>query len=86
MKSMRANVFRGVNNFQIEEVEKPRAGIGDAVIRVTLTTICGTDLHIVRGEYPVLPGLTIGHEPDHLPVRSCERSWLIRSANSAFSF
>ena len=56
MKSMRANVFRGVNNFQIEEVQKPRAGIGDAVIRVTLTTICGTDLHIVRGEYPVLPG------------------------------
>jgi threonine dehydrogenase-like Zn-dependent dehydrogenase len=33
------------------------------VIRVTLTTICGTDLHIVRGEYPVKPGLIIGHEP-----------------------
>jgi len=33
------------------------------VIRVTLTTICGTDLHIVRGEYPVRPGLVIGHEP-----------------------
>jgi threonine dehydrogenase-like Zn-dependent dehydrogenase len=60
---MRANVFRGVNNFHIEEVEKPRAGIGEAVIRVTLTTICGTDLHIVRGEYPVKPGLVIGHEP-----------------------
>jgi alcohol dehydrogenase len=60
---MRANVFRGVNNFHIEEVEKPRAGVGEAVIRVTLTTICGTDLHIVRGEYPVKPGLVIGHEP-----------------------
>jgi alcohol dehydrogenase len=33
------------------------------VIRITLTTICGTDLHIVRGEYPVMPGLIIGHEP-----------------------
>ncbi len=33
------------------------------MIRVTLTTICGTDLHIVRGEYPVRPGLVIGHEP-----------------------
>ena len=33
------------------------------MIRVTLTTICGTDLHIVRGEYPVKPGLVIGHEP-----------------------
>ena len=39
------------------------AGVGEAVIRVTLTTICGTDLHIVRGEYPVKPGLVIGHEP-----------------------
>src|ERR1700675_2347075 len=63
MEKMRANVFRGVNKFQIEEVEKPRAGVGEAVIRVTLTTICGTDLHIVRGEYPVKPGLVVGHEP-----------------------
>jgi alcohol dehydrogenase len=60
---MRANVFRSVNRFGIEEVERPRAGVGEAVIRVTLTTICGTDLHIVRGEYPVQPGLVIGHEP-----------------------
>jgi threonine dehydrogenase-like Zn-dependent dehydrogenase len=63
MEKMRANVFYGVNDFRVEEVEKPRAGAGEAVIRVTLTTICGTDLHIVRGEYPVKPGLTIGHEP-----------------------
>lgn len=60
---MRANVFRGNNKFGIEEVERPRAGAGEAVIRVTLTTICGTDLHIVRGEYPVKQGLVIGHEP-----------------------
>jgi threonine dehydrogenase-like Zn-dependent dehydrogenase len=63
MNKMRANVFHGVNDFRVEEVEKPRAGVGEAVIRVTLTTICGTDLHIVRGEYPVRPGLVIGHEP-----------------------
>jgi alcohol dehydrogenase len=59
---MRANVFRGVNQFGIEKMERPRAGFGEAVVRVTLTTICGTDLHIVRGEYPVKPGLVIGHE------------------------
>src|SRR5581483_7838704 len=63
MSRMRANVFHGVNQISIDEVEKPRAGAGEAVIRVTLTTICGTDLHIVRGEYPVNPGLIIGHEP-----------------------
>jgi alcohol dehydrogenase len=60
---MRATVFHGVNDIRVEEVERPRAGVGEAVIRVTLTTICGTDLHIVRGEYPVRQGLIIGHEP-----------------------
>lgn len=63
METMRANVFRGVNSFEIQEVPKPHAGPGEAVIRITLTTICGTDLHIVRGEYPIRPGLVIGHEP-----------------------
>ncbi|HEY0706538.1 MAG TPA: alcohol dehydrogenase catalytic domain-containing protein [Polyangia bacterium] len=59
---MRANVFRSVESFGIEEVARPEAGPGEAVIRMTMTTICGTDLHIVRGEYPVKPGLVIGHE------------------------
>ena len=63
MGKMRATVFHGVNDVRVEEVERPRAGVGEAVIRVTLTTICGTDLHIVRGEYPVKSGLVIGHEP-----------------------
>jgi len=60
---MKANVFRGKNKIGIEEIDKPRAGAGEAVIRITTTTICGTDVHIVRGEYPVRPGLIIGHEP-----------------------
>ena len=63
MQTMRANVFHGVNSIAVEEVPRPRAGVGEAVIRITLTTICGTDLHILRGEYPVKPGLIIGHEP-----------------------
>src|ERR1043166_9966978 len=60
---MRANVFHGPNDIRVEEVPRPRAGAGEAVIRITLTTICGTDLHILRGEYPVKRGLVIGHEP-----------------------
>src|SRR5215204_5174666 len=63
MAKMRATVFHGVNDIRVEEVERPRAGVGEAVIRVTLTTICGTDVHIVRGEYLVKSGLVIGHEP-----------------------
>src|SRR5580692_3680239 len=61
--TMRALVFRGPNQIAIEQVPIPRPGPGEAVIRVTLTTICGTDLHILKGEYPVRPGLVIGHEP-----------------------
>ena len=63
MKTMRATVFHGVNDIRVDEVPLPTAGPGEAVMRITLTTICGTDLHIVRGEYPVKPGLIIGHEP-----------------------
>jgi threonine dehydrogenase-like Zn-dependent dehydrogenase len=56
-------VFRGVGDIRVDEVPRPRAGVGEAVIKITLTTICGTDLHILRGEYPVRPGLVVGHEP-----------------------
>src|SRR2546423_2047201 len=63
MSKMRATVFHGKDEIRVEEVPRPRAGVGEVVIRVTLTTICGTELHIVRGEYPVKPGLVIGHEP-----------------------
>ena len=54
--TMRANVFHAPQEFHVEEVDRPRPGPGEALIRVTLTTICGTDVHIVKGEYPVRPG------------------------------
>ena len=60
---MKAVVFRGKNQIRLEDVPKPRPHAGEAVIRITTTTICGTDVHIVRGEYPVTPGLVLGHEP-----------------------
>src|SRR6202162_2025850 len=61
--TMKALVFYGPGQIGLETVPVPKARAGEAVIRVTLTTICGTDLHILRGEYPVKPGLIIGHEP-----------------------
>jgi threonine dehydrogenase-like Zn-dependent dehydrogenase len=61
--TMRANVLQAPETFKVVEVERPRPGPGEALIRVTLTTICGTDVHIVKGEYPVRPGLVLGHEP-----------------------
>lgn len=61
--TMLATVFHGENKIKVEEVPRPQAGPGEAVVRITLTTICGTDVHILRGEYPVPLGLIIGHEP-----------------------
>jgi alcohol dehydrogenase len=61
--SMKAAVFHAPGQIALESVPMPKPGAGEAVIRVTLTTICGTDLHILKGEYPVKPGLIIGHEP-----------------------
>jgi alcohol dehydrogenase len=63
MNTMKAVVFRGINNIRVEEVARPRPKAGEAVIRITATTICGTDVHIVKGEYPVRSGLILGHEP-----------------------
>jgi alcohol dehydrogenase len=61
--NMRAAVFQGKGRIGIREVPLPTPGHGQALIRVTLTTICGTDVHIMKGEYPVREGLVVGHEP-----------------------
>ncbi len=63
MDLMKAAVFRGPGIIQLEERKKPVARSGQAVIRVTTTTICGTDVHILKGEYAVKAGLILGHEP-----------------------
>lgn len=61
--TMKAAVFEGKGRIGLREVRKPEPGVGQALVRVTLTTICGTDVHILKGEYPVREGLVIGHEP-----------------------
>ncbi len=60
---MKAAVFVEKNRIVLEDKPVPDVGPLDALIRVTTTTICGTDIHILKGEYPVAKGLTIGHEP-----------------------
>ncbi len=61
--TMRAAVFQGKGKIGLREVPRPVPGVGQALVRVTLTTICGTDVHILKGEYPVREGLIVGHEP-----------------------
>src|SRR3954465_4243021 len=63
MTTMKAVVFAGKDRVSLEDVRRPHPGPGEAVIRITTTTICGTDIHIIRGEYPVRSGLVLGHEP-----------------------
>ena len=61
--TMRAAVFEKAGRIVLDERPVPAVGPTDALLRVTLTTICGTDVHILKGEYPVAPGLIVGHEP-----------------------
>ncbi len=63
MKKMKAAVFVEPGRIVLDEKPVPDVGPLDALVRITTTTICGTDVHILKGEYPVEKGLTIGHEP-----------------------
>jgi threonine dehydrogenase-like Zn-dependent dehydrogenase len=63
MAKMKAAIFVEPGRIVLEQKLVPDVGPLDALIRITTTTICGTDIHILKGEYPVAKGLTIGHEP-----------------------
>lgn len=60
---MKAAVFIAPGRIELADKPIPAVGPNDALVRITTTTICGTDIHILKGEYPVAKGLTIGHEP-----------------------
>jgi alcohol dehydrogenase len=62
-KMMKAAIFVEKGRIILDDKPVPDIRPQDALIRVTTTTICGTDVHILKGEYPVAKGLTIGHEP-----------------------
>lgn len=63
MAMMKAAVFVEPGRIELQDKPIPEIGPNDALLRITTTTICGTDVHILKGEYPVAAGLTIGHEP-----------------------
>lgn len=62
--TMRAVVYHGPGRRAYEEVPRPRLGAAtDAIVELTTTTICGTDLHILKGDVPeVAEGRVLGHE------------------------
>ncbi len=61
---MKALIFRGPGKYEWVEKDKPTIQKPtDAIVRITKTTICGTDLHILGGDVPaVTDGRTLGHE------------------------
>jgi alcohol dehydrogenase len=63
MPKMKAAVFIEPGRIALGEKPIPEVGSLVALMRVTTTTICGTDVHILKGEYPVRRGVTIGYEP-----------------------
>ena len=62
MPNIRACVKEGPGKVSFSEVALPDPGPGQALIRTTLTTICGSDIHIVD-EFDQIPaGMPMGHE------------------------
>ena len=61
---MKAVVWRGVGDVQLENVSEPKIkSDNDAIVRITASAICGTDLHFIRGTFTGMKsGRILGHE------------------------
>lgn len=59
---MKAAVFKGIEDVQVEDVEEPEAGPHDVVVEVSACGICGSDLHTYLHGSFVEPGQVMGHE------------------------
>jgi 2-desacetyl-2-hydroxyethyl bacteriochlorophyllide A dehydrogenase len=60
---MRAVTFQGPGEVRVEDRPEPEIGARDeAVVKISATGVCGSDLHIYHGRVQIEPGFTIGHE------------------------
>jgi alcohol dehydrogenase len=61
---MKALIYNGVGKYAVVDKPEPKVQEGtDALVRMVRTTICGSDLHILKGDVPtVTDGRTLGHE------------------------
>jgi L-iditol 2-dehydrogenase len=67
---MLATRLFGVGDIQTVEVPMPEPGPGEILIQVEAAGICGTDRHLFKGEFPSVPGKTLGHEFSGIVVDS----------------
>lgn len=61
---MKAVVFHGIGDIRLDDMPEPKIQEStDAIVRITSSAICGTDLHMIRGTFPGMkPGTILGHE------------------------
>ena len=61
---MKAVVFHGIGDIRLDDMPEPKIQeSSDAIVRITASAICGTDLHMIRGTFPGMkPGTILGHE------------------------
>ena len=58
----RAAVVRGPSDLEVVERQSPEPGLGDALVEIVASGVCGTDVSILRGDIGVAPGRVLGHE------------------------
>jgi len=60
---MKALTYQGVGDVKVVDVPKPAiSGAGQALVKITLGAVCGSDLHILHGNMPINEGAVLGHE------------------------
>jgi threonine dehydrogenase-like Zn-dependent dehydrogenase len=81
-ESMKALVWKGVGKVAVEEVPRPAIGQPhEAIVKITSTTICGSDLHLYHGSIPAMrKGDILGHECMGIVDESAPTSQVSRSA------
>src|SRR6059058_3438934 len=81
---MRALTFQAEGDVKVIDVPKPDIQASDeALVRVTLGAVCGSDLHILHGHTPMNPGAVLGHEFVGVWRRLAKRSSASRPATAS---
>ncbi len=79
---MQAVVYEGAGKVNVKDVAEPKIEKpNDAIIRLTTSAICGTDLHMYDGHTHAKPGMIMGHEPLEVVVKVGEGVNLIKEGD-----
>lgn len=74
---LKAVVYRGPRNIKVEDVPEPRFSGKKVLVKFTAGSLCGTDLHLYRGEWKIKRGRIIGHDASGVRTDTGERVVMI---------